>query len=552
MKLRPTILYVAAAVVVLAGVALVSYRLGSRHSRQELAAMQEEVDRLTQAEQDAAIVKRVSQQMEDIAYQQKAISDQQRDRAEEQSALATRNAIRAEMESRAAHEAEQKANSAAEVAEKERVNAQRQQMIAEEQRDEATYARNVADTLNRRTQARSLAASSQVRREAGESDVADLLAYASWYFLKNNRGNQYFSDTFKSLTLATGGSPRYKVKENGAVNAISQIPGQNGQCVVATNYGEVEWLTAGPGSDSRRITSKPLLFNPAYDFRDVQVIDGKIYALSVKGPLCILDFNGNLREVALPEDHYFKIVRIGGGLLLAARGSLSWYSDGKITGSESLTKTLSALCKRKDITCLFFTDGSYAEMGIAGQMVEKTPLLPQVVTAAYYDQATDCLLLGVEDGTVYPVNKYDRVLETLAAHKARCASITMLGPVVVTGGYDKTAYLWNMDNLMFESGLSFREELELKNAVSRTAGGTKIPTEWLVPVDFTYDGWTLAVCTDADGETVWIGTSAGSVQLLNSSADEMARQLKRKIKRNLTQQEWTRYVGASIPYMTFK
>ena len=105
MKIRPIILYAVAAAVLLIGVAVVSYHLGSRHSQRELEAMQEEMDRLVEAEKDAAIVKRVSQQMEDIAYQQKAISDQQRDRAEEQSILATRNAQRAEMETRAAHEA---------------------------------------------------------------------------------------------------------------------------------------------------------------------------------------------------------------------------------------------------------------------------------------------------------------------------------------------------------------------------------------------------------------------------------------------------------------
>ena len=69
---------------VVAGVAVLSYRLGSKQSRQELAAMQEKMDRLEEAGKDAAIVKRVSQQMEDIAYQQKTISDRQRDRAEEQ------------------------------------------------------------------------------------------------------------------------------------------------------------------------------------------------------------------------------------------------------------------------------------------------------------------------------------------------------------------------------------------------------------------------------------------------------------------------------------
>ena len=552
MKLRSIILCALTALAVLAGVAVLFYNLGSKQSQREMAAMLEEMDRLMESEKDAAIVKRVSQQMEDIAYQQKAISDRQRDRAEEQSILATRNAARAEMESRAAHEAELKANASAELARKERANAEKQQAIAVEQRDEATLARNVADTLNRRTQARSLAVSSQVRREAGESEVADLLAYASWYFLKNNRGNQYYSETFKSLTMANGGIPRHKVKENGAVNAISQVPGSNRECVVATNYGEVSWLTAGQNGENSRIAAKTLLFDPAYDFRDVKVMDGKVYALSLKGPLCILDFQGKLNAVSLADDDYFKLVPVGDRLLVAGRNSLCWYEGGKVSESVPAGKPLSAIVEREGAVCLFYSDGSYAEMDASGRIEEKKPLINYVVTAACYDKGTKCLLLGVEDGTVYPLNKYNRVMETMAAHKSRCVSIAMLDPVVITGGYDKKVFIWNMDNLLFESGLSFREELELKEAPKRVVNSKQVPTEWLVPVDYSYDGWTLAVCGDSDGKTAWVGTSSGNVQMLNSSADDMAQQLFGRLNRNLTQQEWTRYVGASIPYMTFK
>lgn len=553
MKSRSNILTALVALAVIAGVAIVAYLLGSNRSKAEVAALKDEIERMEAAEKDAAIVKRVSQQMEDIAYQQKAISDQQRDRAEEQSVLATRNAARAEMESRAARQAELKANAAAQVAEQERANAERQQEIALEQRDEATHAKNVADTLNRRTQARSLAVSSQVRREAGEDEVADLLAYASWYFLKNNRGNQYYSETFKSLIQATGGVPRYKVRENGAVNAIARIPGNSEQCVAVTNYGEVEWLTATSGADGKRISSKSLLFNPEYDFRDVTVKDRKVYALSLKGPLCILDFNGNLTNVQLVDDDYFKIVEVGNRMLIAGRRSLCWFADGVVSGRMVLPRSLSAIVEREGVICLFYDDGSYAEMNASGRIEEKKPILNMVVTAAHYDKETECLLLGVKDGTVYPVNRYDRPIEALAAHKSRCASVDMLGTIVVTGGYDKTVYIWSMDNLLFETGLNFREEMETKDRVSnRVVNSKEIPTEWLVPVDYTFDGWTLSVCGDADGKSVWVGTSAGNVMLLNSSADDMAQQLLYKINRNLTQQEWTRYVGVAIPYMEFK
>ena len=553
-----------------AGVAAVAYHLGKSQGGEQLTELHDEVERLLAGEKDAAVVKRVSQQMEDIAYQQKAISDQQRDRAEEQSKLAIQNAERAEMESRAAREAEGKANVAAQEAERERANAERQQSIAVEQRDEATHAKNVADTLSIRSQARILGVTSQVRREAGEAEVADLLAYTSWYFLKNYRGNQYFSDTFKALTQATNGISRYKMKRNSTVNAIAQVPGKPLQCVVVTNYGEVEWLTATASGSSMRISAKTIFSNKAYDFRDVVVQGQWIYALSHKGPLCRFDQQGNMTVIPLPEgseDSYFRILPMGmsplaGGekLLLVGRRSLLWFINNKRLYNEGLSdnpirlsKTLSAIVEREGKPCLFYADGSYGEMDTYYQVEEKTPLVKGVVTAAHYDKNMQCLSVAVKDGTVYPINKYNRVVETLAAHKANCHNIAMLGSTIVTGGYDKAVYLWHMDNLMFESGMNFREEMQARSVVKNQARNNKeIPTEWLVPVDYNFDGWTLAVCGDADGKSVWIGTSNGSVVLMNTSADDMAQQLYRRMKRNLTQQEWTRYVGVAIPYMKLK
>ena len=553
MNTRKAILYSLIALAVLAGVATLAYSVGYNRSRKELASMQEEMLRLEEAGKEAAIVKRVSQQMEDIAYQQKAISDQQRDRAEQQSILANRNARIAEQESRAAHQAELKANAAAQVAQRERANAELQQEIAVEQRDEATHAKNVADTLNRRTQARSLAVSSLVRREAGDTELADLLAYASWYLLKHNRGNQFFSDTFKALTQATGGIARYRMRENGSVTAMAKVLDSPEQCVALTNYGEVELLSTSVENGIRRIVPKQLFFNPEYDFRDAKYLNGKIYAVSLKGPLCILDTKGKCVEVSLPEDNYFKVLRAGGRILLVGRRSLCWYADGKVSGHTRLPRNLSAVAEREGTVCLFYADGSYAEMDASGKVEEKTPLIHEVVTYVYYSKPMHCLLLGTKDGAVYPVNKYNRVMEVLAAHKSTCVDITMQGSNVVTGSYDKNVYIWNLDNLMFESGLTFREELEVAQVGARKpVSSREIPAEWLVPVDYTFDGWTLSVCGDMDGKSVWVGTSTGNIMLLNSSADDMAAKLQARLKRNMTQQEWARYVGVSIPYMTFK
>ncbi len=64
MKRRSIIISSLIALAVIAGVAVAAYHMGLRQSRRELAAVQDEMDRLVAAEKDAAIVKRVGQQRE--------------------------------------------------------------------------------------------------------------------------------------------------------------------------------------------------------------------------------------------------------------------------------------------------------------------------------------------------------------------------------------------------------------------------------------------------------------------------------------------------------
>ena len=86
------------------------------HDRSDVIAKIRE--KLKAEEKDAAVTKRVSQQMEAIAYEQMNVSNIQRDRAEEQSRLAEANAARAEEQSRLAQANAERAQQQSLLAEK--------------------------------------------------------------------------------------------------------------------------------------------------------------------------------------------------------------------------------------------------------------------------------------------------------------------------------------------------------------------------------------------------------------------------------------------------
>ncbi|MBQ9640686.1 MAG: hypothetical protein IJV06_03910 [Bacteroidaceae bacterium] len=540
----------------LALAATIAYFVGKGQSESALTAMKAEVEALKAGEREAAVVKRVSQQMEEIAYQQKEISDRQRDKAEESSRLAIQMRDRAEQESRSAHEAEGKAVKALEEAKTQRAYAEEQQKIAVEERDRATLSKTIADTLTYRTQAKTLGLTSRNQRETGDTILADLLAYASWYFLDKYKGNTYYTETFRALSMATAASKSYFMERRGAVNALSIVPPEAGQkgkdgCVAASNYGELEicWSAGG---------KTPLLHDNTYDFRDVWAGKQAVYALSKEGTLCVVNYNAQMqRAVTLPPDNFFKMIRTDSNtLLLAARQSLCWYtfSSGAVSAPVRLQKTLSAICKREHTLCLFFADGSYAEMDGTGKLTEKTPLVKRVVTAAHYAPDLQCLFLGLKEGPVQLVNKYNRQVEILEAHKAKPISITTVGPIMVSGAYDKAIYIWKLDNLLFNTGLNFWQEMETAKTQKRTTAQpqNRVPGEWLSPVEYIYRSWTLSTLGDPRTGCVWIGTATGEVVRQNVSVDNMAQQVHNKLKRNFTDVEWSRFMGASIPYVQFK
>lgn len=540
-----------------AAVGIGSYLAGKSASDTALQQLTEQLDSLRKGEQDAAVVRRVSQQMESIAYQQKAVSDKQRERAEEQSKLALENAQRAEQESRAARIAEGQALRSAEEAEHQRANAEAQQQIAVEQRNEATLAKNIADTLNYRSLARTLGTTSVLQREAGNTELADLLAYTSWYFLSKYKGNTYGTESFKALSAAIDKGHQATMHKRGAVNAISVVPQQRGgsmkeQCVAVTNYGEVELITA----TEKGLSNKALLHNTNFTFCDVWAGSKDIYALAVEGTLCVIGYDGSLKTIVLPTDKYKKLVRTDNNtLLIAGKRNVMWYtfSSGNLSSPVALPKELSTVVKRNDKAILFYADGSQAELDNTGRLKASTPFLRgNTVTTALYEKQHDCLYLGTTKGIVSPINKYDRQIETLDAHASKVADIAMVGTVLVSGGYDKCVYIWPMQNLLFESGLNFFEELGAASVTKGKATNNNITMGWIVPMEKVFDGWALAVESCNDGNNVWVGTSSGRVQRINVNVDNIAHTIEKSLTRNMTQSEWDRFVGTSIPYIKFK
>lgn len=516
------IIYVACAVAFI-GIVTGVYFLGRSHGRMEGNKLKEEVETLRKSEADAAIVTRVSQQMEEIAYQQKIISDQQRDRAEQQSELAIKMRDQAEHEKTLARRAEGKAVKSAKEASEQRQVAIQQQKLAEEQRDQADLARRISDTLSYRALGRTLGYSATVRQESGDAELARLLSYASWYFLDKYEGNTYQSESFKALVSCSASQYGYSMKKFGAVNAMCAFG--NGYAAVS-DYGEIEIHDF-----SGNLSSIPVQ-NTDYDFRGVISEDGRIYAISSHGPLVICEAEGKARTVNIPEDVYSSLIKVARDTLIAVGKHSMTAIDREneyVLGTIEFDDEVTAVAEMANGLILFFSSGECEMRDMYGFRTEINAEITDPVTAVYHDKEAKRMFFGHRNGSIDIVSEDMKEHIILRGHVGQILDMVSIGNILVSASYDKNILLWNLGEL-------------------QVAGNEGM----LTPVDLKLsEGWPKCLLR-LEGSEIAVGYSDGQIIHLSTSVSEMAARILEKTSRNLTQDEWNGHIGSSVPYVTFK
>lgn len=542
MKPNQPVIYWAATVLIAAAAATAAYFIGKGHADSVSDDIMDELEMLRQEQSDAAVVKRVSQQMEDIAYLQKTVSDQERDRAEQQSELAMAMRDRAEQESRIAREAQSKAMAAVKEAEQERAKALVHQEMAEEQRDAANRAKSISDTLNFRALGRTIGNTAITQYESGNTELAGKLAYASWYFLDTYCGNTYQPETFNALSICSDTRMGQQTLQKGTVRALCPI-GDDG-CIVVSDYGEMEIHRR---TGTRRSV---ILQNHKYDFRDVWTDGSRIFALSHHGPLCETDDKKLIREIPLPEENYIRMLELQPGTFLLAAKHLLLEIDrnsGKFLKNKTLDKELVTLVKDAEGIILFFSDGTAARCSDGMVLSDFECTKGKNASAAFYDDNLTALFVGYANGDVDVFNRYGKWVCTIIGQTGRITDIVTLGSVMVSASFDKSVCIWNLPLLKLEGNKKLTDALDIPPG--RLDIKHNVPsTEWASPVSISCPSWPLALCRLTRTEAA-VGTAGGDVLRFNVSAEDMASVINKNQNIALTSEEWERYVSAAVQYI---
>ena len=486
--------------------------------------LEAQIAELEKQEKRSAVLRSVSSQLEEIASEQRAISDEQRVEAQKQTQLAYEERQKALLSEQQAKTSELRAKESERLAQDARLTAERQQLMAEHQRIQAELARSVADTLRYQALGRSLGSLSTTQHKSGNKEMAELLAYAAYVFTNRYNGDLYNPAVLQALMMASQSIHTWPV-HNGVITGIDFAEQSNSELATVSNFGEIIRHHYEHG----QLTSTVLLRDSNYDFRNV------IY--SRKGSIMSISHQGQF--VVFPKNDTMKEIQIRG---VEKPSYLSFIDDDHVAviGTKEVTfvdlRTYRQVKTRNfDFTIiaagrnhhhpLIFDDRGYMHEIVDLNRIEtkKVPVSGKVT--AYANSANAHIdAYGMSDGTIYIVDENGRQ-NRLVGHRSRISRLKLNGTQLYSSSYDGLLNLWMIST---EKGAKI-DPMNILNA----------------------NNWIMYFTSDNAKQNIWISEQKGNLTMVLTSIKLMVNDIKSRLKRDLTQQEWDYYIGKSVPFESF-
>ncbi len=510
------------AALMLAGTAATGFWLWHAERNRTLQ-LEAQVAELQKQEKRSAIDRNVSKQMEDIAYQQKVISDEQREEAVEQRSIAESQRQMAEHERQNALEAEHLAKEKEQEAKTMQGVAEEQRLQAEHQRIKAELAKRQADTLSFIALGRSLGSFSSIQMQSGNTDLARLLAYASYIFTSRYKGDVFNLAVFQALMEASQSKRTWGV-HNGAVTGIDFFPGTADKLVSVSNYGEI--FCHEKKNDN--LYTQKLFADHNYDFRSVNVDPkGMLSAVSRSGHLVIIE--GGKTTIHTLENVEKPFATMGldeNTFVVLAEKMLAFYNRHNYTqlSVQHLSHKVTTY-NRTNSNPFFVDDQGYMYEIVTPTNIKKNKLPKGVtgtITAYASSKNEKAEAFGNSEGKIFVVLANGQLKE-LMGHRSRVSRLKFNGKRLFSTSYDGTLNLWMYVSDKVEPML-----------ITQT------------------NGWTTYFTSNNVKDELWAGDQKGNLTEALVSVPRIVQKLKASLKREFTHDEWDYYIGKNIPYETFR
>ncbi len=423
----------------------------------------------------------------------------------------------------------------------ERVRAQRGEFVADSLREEEKKALQVVEKERKETEraryrdlARLLATQAPLQQQLGEHERAMLLARQAFLFNQNN-GGRWLSQIHDALvkTLQGAGGPIVLRGHTGAVRAVAFSAGG-------------EWLASGSDDGTLRLwprqknylESKPLTGHTrsvralAFGGDDDALISGSEDKTARRWNLRRGDYvstllNGHqdrIWAVAFSPDE--KVLATGG----ADNAVLLWHPQQLETGSfaqlphSAWVRALAFSADRQTMAA-GSEDGAIVLWRVSSEKPERLAGLKHEggLKSLAFHPRQPVLMSGGNDGEImkWNLNRPQDQPEVLLAHNSAVNAIAFSadGRLLATGSSGRNVKLWDFS-------MSSHEPILI----------------------FAHDGFVWSVAFSPDAGILAVACSDKNVYLWLTQTEVLATKVCEKAKRNLTQEEWRKFIGADIEY----
>ena len=482
-----------------------------------IGELESQIGELREQEKQSDVDRRVSKQMEEIAYGQQMLSEERSNEAIRQSEIAQEMTLRSEAERQKAIVAQGIAETSAQEAKNAYQIAEHQRVVADEQRQRAEYAKLVADTLNYISLGRTLGSQAYSIYQAGDTELGNMLAYASYLFTNDYGGDLFNPSVFQALMQSTGGRRSFGV-HSGSVSCTRFSP-RDHHLLTTSTYGEIFCHRM----NGTQMQSKRLMSDRNYCFRDGYAAkNGKDYAISHTGHLVFVDGSQistvYLEQVSRPFS--LQDIHDGRQLLIVGENSVALFdiATEKVIGTRRLDFHVVSTGRRDNKPLLFDDRGGMHLVNSLDDITrEKVPVSGQV-TAFAKNSSRRLTAYGMLDGTIWLIDGKGKTYK-LMEHLSQVTKLEFDASRLYSSSFDGKLLFWMTSDPQIKPITLFQSN------------------SWLN--DFTFS---------QDMNYIWTGEYNGTVTEYLISLPMIAQRLRQNVKRNFTQEEWDYYVGRGIPY----
>jgi len=485
---------------------------------------------------EAILQKKISEQQQQIAEQQKIITEQQRQYAVKQQVIAQEQTVVAVEQRQKADVARQEAVMAKDEADDQRKEAVSQKIIADKERVKAEESEKNTQRLRLLSIARSMAIQANQIFTTVKDDLPGLLAVQAYLFNKENGGIANDPDIYAALSTIVDDQVILRGHED-AVRGISLS--KDGKILVScSDDGNIfRWNPDNPGAS-------PVMFklpkSVKEDFRSILITNDEqfVVAGTFSGKIYILRTDETLGLLKVLLGHTSVVNSLA--LDPKRKQFASAGSEGKIFlwnfEKGDFRKSLLDSSNSKIHAVLFSPDGRFLVYGGSDGRLNKIDMgqkdaKPITIFAAdvpilslAYTHDGNYLSAGFSNGSIRiwdMTNQDHPPLEIIGRHFSGVTSVAFNndGSDLASSSFDRTIKIGNW----------------------KSAGMKPISIE-------KHDLWVYDILYTPDGKHLISCSADKTIRIFSTECSIMNDKLVKELKRNMTEEEWNKYVGADIPY----